>query len=123
MAAKGLSEADRFLMEAVDSAPDAPDRRVDLTTLAAEDGFGHAERSAEAWERAGYGRRERTRDGLIFVFSVTGYAAAKVEAERLHGLASHRRWKWPAIDMTSGGVAGAAFAVALLYSLMTFFWG
>lgn len=123
MVGRGLSEADRFLMEAVDSAPDAPDRRVDLTTLAAEDGFAHAERSAEAWERAGYGRRERAQDGLIFAFSATGYAAVKAEAERLHGLASRRRWKWPAIDMTSGWVAGAGFAVALLYSLMTFFWG
>ncbi|MCX8476881.1 MAG: hypothetical protein MT490_13900 [Sphingomonas sp.] len=124
MASRALSDVDRFLMEAIDSVPDVSDRRVDLTLLADEDGFAHPGASAEAWEQAGYGRREEREGRLVFAFSTTGYAAARAEADRLHlANAAARRWKWPSIDMTSGWVAGAVFAVALLYSLMTFFWG
>jgi hypothetical protein len=128
MAGKALDAADRFLMEAVDSVPDSAGRRVNLTELADEDGFAGAEASAQAWERAGYGTSERSASGakLVFAFSPKGYAAAKAEADRLHAehqIHARRRWKWPEFDGTSSWVAAAAFVVALLYALMTFFWG
>jgi hypothetical protein len=128
MAGRGLSAAERFLMEAVDSVPDSPDRRVNLTALADEDGFGDAEASAEAWERAGYGKREKSVSGaaLNFAFSPKGYAAAKAEADRLHDehrLQASRRWKLPEFDGTSSWLAAAAFVVASLYAMMMFFWG
>ena len=124
MAGGALSAADRFLMEAVDSVPDSADRRVDLSALADEEGFAHADASARAWEQAGYGRREGGEAGLAFAFSVKGYAAAQAEAERLLALhQASRRWKLPTVDMASGWIAGAVFLVALAYSLMTFFWG
>lgn len=124
MGGRALTAADRFLMEAVDSVPDSPDRRVDLSVLAKEDGFAHPDVSAEAWEEAGYGRSERDGSRLVFAFSAKGYAAAQAESERL--FARHqaaRRWKLPTLDMASGWIAAAIFVVAALYSAMTFFWG
>ncbi|NIJ18539.1 hypothetical protein FHS95_000208 [Sphingomonas naasensis] len=124
MAGRALSDADRFLMEAVDSVPDSADRRVDLSALADEDGFAHADASAKAWEQAGYGRCERNGTQLVFAFSAKGYAAAQTESERLFALhQASRRWKLPTLDMASGWVGGAIFVVAALYSLMMFFWG
>lgn len=124
MGGRALNDADRFLMEAVDSVPDSADRRVDLSALADEEGFAHPDASAKAWEQAGYGRCEAGEAGLVFVFSAKGYTAAQTEAERLLALhRTSRRWKLPTLDMASGWVAGAIFVVAAVYSAMMFFWG
>ncbi|WP_342249903.1 hypothetical protein [Sphingomonas sp. OTU376] len=124
MVGKALTSADRFFMEAVDSVPDAAGQRVDLTTLASEEGFGEAEASARAWEAAGYGRHERETGAgrLFFAFSEAGYAKARNQADRMHQSVV-RRWHMPTIDGASGWLAGGVFVVALLYSLMMFFWG
>lgn len=124
MAGRALTAADRFFMEAVDSVPDDEDQCVDLTVLAKEEAFDAEEASAGAWERAGYGnwRRQTGAGHIVFSFSPAGYAKARAEADRLHATA-RRRWTWPDLDGTSGWLAAGAFAVALLYSLMMFFWG
>lgn len=122
MARHGISDADRFFGEAVDSVPDSPDRCVNLTSLAKEENFDGAAACAEAWERAGYGVRDTSRNSrLVFAFSEEGYARARTETDRLAAFqAAHarRRWRWPEFDGTSWWVAGAAVAIAALYHFL-----
>jgi hypothetical protein len=126
VARAGISDADRFLAEAVDSAPDDPARRVNLTQLAEEEGFGGAAASARAWERAGYGARVAPRAGpdaasLVFGFSEDGYVRARAEADRLCAVQAdyrRRQWRWPETEVIAKILAGICFAFMLVYYLL-----